>query len=169
MDEVELRRFLSEHYQRLVGAVALVTGDLASAEDAVQEAIVRAWERSERGEEIAALDRWVAAVAMNLSRSRFRRLRVERLARPRLLDPATTEDPTGERLDVVRALAALPRRQREVAVLRYFLDLPTADIASAMGTSEGTVKSQLFKARAHLADALALHEDDEENSHAEHR
>jgi RNA polymerase sigma-70 factor, ECF subfamily len=169
VDEVELRRFLSEHYQRLVGAVALVTGDLASAEDAVQEAIVRAWERSERGDEIAALDRWVAAVAMNVSRSRFRRMRVERLARPRLVDPGATEGPTGDRLDVVRALTALPRRQREVAVLRYFLDLSTSDIAAEMRTSEGTVKSQLFKARAHLADALALTEDDQENSHAEHR
>jgi RNA polymerase sigma-70 factor (ECF subfamily) len=168
VDEVELRRFLNDHYSRLVGAVSLVTGDLASAEDAVQEAIVRAWERSERGDEIAALDRWVAAVAMNLSRSRFRRIRVERLARPRLAQPATTEGPTGDRLDVVRALAALPRRQREVAVLRYYLDLSTADIAAEMRTSEGTVKSQLSKARVHLADTLALR-DDQENSHAEHR
>jgi RNA polymerase sigma-70 factor, ECF subfamily len=169
VDEVELRRFLNDHYSRLVGAVSLVTGDLASAEDAIQEAIVRAWERSERGEEIAALDRWVAAVAMNLSRSRFRRIRVERLARPRLAPPTTTAGPTGERLDVVRALASLPRRQREVAVFRYYFDLSTADIAAEMRTSEGTVKSQLSKARAHLADALALRDDDQENSHAEHR
>ena len=69
MDEVELREFLRERYPRLVGAVALVTGDAASAEDAVQEAIVRAWERTERGEQIVALDRWVATVAMNLSRA----------------------------------------------------------------------------------------------------
>jgi RNA polymerase sigma factor (sigma-70 family) len=79
-----------------------------------------------------------------------------------------TEGPTGDRLDVVLALAALPRRQREVAVLRYYLDLSTADIADQMRTSEGTVKSQLSKARAHLADALAL-TDDQENNHAEHR
>ena len=168
MNEVELRDFLRERYPRLVGAVALVTGDLASAEDAVQEAIVRAWERSDRGMEIASLDRWVATVAMNLSRSRLRRLRVERLARPRLSEPPGIEAPTGDRLDVVRALAALPRRQREVTVLRYYLDLSTAEIATEMHTSEGTVKSQLSKARAHLADALAL-TDDQENSHAEHR
>jgi len=169
VDEVELRRFLGEHYPHLVGAVALVTGDLASAEDAVQEAIVRAWERTERGDEIAALDRWVATVALNLSRSRLRRLRVERLARPKLVSPPQLEGPSGDRIDVVHALAALPRRQREVAVLRYFLDLSTAEIAHEMRTSEGTVKSQLFKARAHLADALALTDDDQENSHAEHR
>jgi RNA polymerase sigma-70 factor, ECF subfamily len=169
VDEVELRDFLREHYARLVGAVALVTGDLASAEDAVQEAIVRAWERSDRGQEILALDRWVAAVAMNLSRSGLRRLRVERLARPRIADPSSIEGPNADRIDVVRALAALPRRQREVAVLRYYLALSTTEIADQMRTSEGTVKSQLFKARAHLAEALALDESDQENSHAEHR
>jgi RNA polymerase sigma-70 factor (ECF subfamily) len=169
VDEVELPNFLRERYPRLVGAVALVTGDLASAEDAVQEAIVRAWERNDRGEQIASLDRWVAAVAMNVSRSRLRRLRVERLARPRLTEPSWIEAPTGDRLDVARALAALPRRQREVTVLRYFLDMTTAEIADEMRTSEGTVKSQLFKARAHLAERLALTDDDQENSHAEHR
>jgi len=169
VDEVELRSFLRERYPRLVGAVALVTGDLASAEDAVQEAVVRAWERSERGAQIASLDRWVAAVAFNLSRTRLRRLRVERLARPRLAGPTVQEAPTGDRVDVALALAALPRRQREVAVLYYFLDLGTAEIADDMHTTEGTVKSQLFKARAHLADALALTDDDQENTHAEHR
>ena len=169
VDEVELREFVRERYPRLVGAVALVTGDAASAEDAVQEAIVRAWERTERGEQIAALDRWVAAVALNLSRSRLRRLRVERLARPKLV-AAPPAQPSGDRVDIARALAELPRRQREVAVLRYVLDLGTEEIAKQMRTSEGTVKSQLFKARAHLADALSLVEDpDEENSHAEHR
>ncbi len=169
VDEVELREFLRERYPGLVGAVALVTGDAASAEDAVQEAIVRAWERTERGEQIVALDRWVAAVALNLSRSRLRRLRVERLARPRLVAAPPTQ-PSGDRVDIARALAGLPRRQREVAVLRYVLDLSTEEIARQMRTSEGTVKSQLFKARAHLAEALSLVEDtDEENSHAEHR
>ena len=169
VDEVELREFLRERYPRLVAAVALVTGDAASAEDAVQEAIVRAWERTERGEQIAALDRWVAAVALNLSRSRLRRLRVERLARAKLV-AAPPVQPSGDRVDIARALAELPRRQREVAVLRYVLDLSTQEIAKQMRTSDGTVKSQLFKARAHLADALSLVEDpDEENSHAEHR
>ena len=106
---------------------------------------------------------------MNLSRSRLRRLRVERLARPRLV-AAPPVQPSGDRIDVARALADLPRRQREVAVLRYLVDLSTEEIAKQMHTSEGTVKSQLSKARAHLAETLSLVEDnDEENSHAEHR
>src|SRR5439155_8341300 len=144
VDEVELREFLRERYPRLVGAVALVTGDVASAEDAVQEAIVRAWERTERGEQIVALDRWVAAVAMNLSRSRLRRLRVDRLARPRLL-AAPSVQPSGDRIEVARALAVLPRRQREAAVLRCLVDLSTGEIAKEMRTSAGTGKSELYK------------------------
>jgi RNA polymerase sigma-70 factor (ECF subfamily) len=167
MDEADIRVFLRDEYPRLVAAVALVAGDVATAEDAVQEAIVRAWERSERGEHIDALDRWVAAVAMNLSRSRLRRLRVERLARPRLVVAATADPPSGDAIDVRDALAALPRRQREAAVLRYYLDLPTNEIARSMRTSEGTVKSQLSKARAHLAEALGATEGDEEPDHAD--
>jgi len=168
VDETDVRLFLRDGYPRLVGAVALVTGDVATAEDAVQEAVVRAWERSERGEQIVALDRWVAAVAMNLSRSGLRRLRVERLARPRLVAASTIDAPSDDVVDVRRALAALPRRQRETAVLRYYLDLSTEEIAKAMSTSEGTVKSQLSKARRHLADALTPRDGaDEEPHHAE--
>jgi RNA polymerase sigma-70 factor (ECF subfamily) len=167
VDETEIRLFLRDTYPRLLGAVALVTGDLATAEDAVQEAIVRAWERTERGERIEALDRWVAAVAMNLSRSRLRRLRVERLARPRLVAAATTDEPSGDAIDVRGALAALPRRQREATVLRYYLDLSTAEIAHLMKTSEGTVKSQLSKARAHLAGSLGVTNGNEEPDHAD--
>jgi len=166
VDETEIRLFLRESYPRLLGAVALVTGDLATAEDAVQEALVRAWERSERGERIEVLERWVAAVAMNLSRSRLRRLRVERLARPRLVAAATTDGPSSDATDVRGSLAALPRRQREATVLRYYLDLSTAEIADLMKTSEGTVKSQLSKARAHLAHALEI-DNDQEQDHAD--
>ncbi len=167
MDETELRQFLREDYPRLVGAVALVTGDLATAEDAVQEAVARAWERTERGQPIAALDRWVAAVAMNLSRSRLRHLRVERRARHLLVQPASVEAPNADAVDVRSALQDLPHRQREVVVLRYYLDLDTAQVAEAMGTSAGTVKSQLAKARRHLADVLAIPDGDEEQWHAD--
>ncbi|MEP6759688.1 MAG: sigma factor, partial [Actinomycetota bacterium] len=110
MDEADVRLFLRDGYARLVGAVALVTGDLSTAEDAVQEAVVRAWERTDRGEQIVALDRWVAAVAMNLSRSGLRHLRIERLARPRLVAVATVDASSEDALDVRRALASLPRR-----------------------------------------------------------
>ena len=64
-------------------------------------------------------------------------------------------------------MSRLPRRQREAAVLRFYLDLRTHQIAAAMGTSQGTVKSQLAKARAHLAAALGIPDGDEEPRHAD--
>jgi RNA polymerase sigma-70 factor (ECF subfamily) len=162
VDEVAIREFLHTAYPRLVAAVALACGSRPAAEDAVQEALLRSWERSEKGQEIDSLEAWVTTVAMNLSRSGLRRLRSERRARTRLAVPRSLE-PDAERLDVERALSTLPRRQREAVVLRYYLQLDTREIAGALGINEGSVKSTLFRARAALAAALELDQDEEAN------
>jgi RNA polymerase sigma-70 factor (ECF subfamily) len=160
LDETEIREFLRVGYPRVVAAVALVSGSRPAAEDAVQEALLRAWERSERGDEIDSLPRWVTTVALNLTRSGIRRAIAERRARRRLVAASTggVPGPSGDRLDVDRALAGLPRRQREVAVLRYLLDMDTREAAEAMSVNEGTVKSQLAHARRALAAALRIEE-----------
>jgi RNA polymerase sigma factor (sigma-70 family) len=166
VDEIALREFLHTRYPRLVAGIALACGSRAAAEDAVQEAMLRAWERSERGEDVESMIAWVTAVALNLSRSGLRRLRTERRARRRLPDPASIEDPAAgaqRTVDVERALASLPRRQREAVVLRYYLQLDTREVAAALRVSEGTVKSTLFRARAALADALGVEEPEEAN------
>ena len=80
LDDTTIREFLRDDYPRLVNAVALLTGDLPAAEDAVQEALVRAWIRSDRGDVIDSLPAWVAVVAMNLTRSGWRRATAERRA-----------------------------------------------------------------------------------------
>ena len=134
-----------------------------AAEDAVQEALLRAWERSEKGEEIHSLEGWVTTVALNLVRSGLRRMRSERRARARLPAPALRESSTADRIDVDRALATLPRRQREVAVLRYYLQMSTREVASALELDEGTVKSTLFRARAALGAALGIDDNEEAN------
>ena len=150
-------------YPRLVAAVALVSGSRPAAEDAVQEALLRAWERSERGEEIDSLPAWVTTVSLNLARSGLRRVLAERRARARLgrTDPAEHEE--ADRVDLERALAALPRRQREAVVLRYYLGMDTSEVARVLRVSEGTVKSTLFRARAALARALGVPETEEAN------
>jgi RNA polymerase sigma factor (sigma-70 family) len=142
-----------------VNAVALASGSYAAAEDVVQEALVRAWMRSERGERLESLPAWVAAVALNLTRSGWRRAMAERRARGRSLQRSVSAvHPSEEQIDVARALEALPRRQREVAVLRYLLEMSTSEVAAALGITEGTVKSSLARARAHLVEALAVHD-----------
>jgi len=163
VDEVALREFLHTSYPRLVAAVALACGSRPAAEDAVQEALLRAWERSEKGHEIDSLEGWVTTVALNLARSGLRRIRSERRARARLDTSGVGEPPTADRIDVERALTALPRRQREVAVLRYYLQLDTREVASALQIDEGTVKSSLSRARVALAQELGIDEDEEAN------
>ena len=156
IDEAELERFVREDYPRLVHAIAMVAGDLSTAEDLVQEALARALDRS--GQHIEELPNWVAAVALNLSRSRWRRLAIERRVRSQYQRPDISE-PTAAidaRVDVERALSELPRRQREVAVLRYLLGLSTRDVASVLGVGEGTVKNSLSKARTTLAARLGI-------------
>jgi RNA polymerase sigma-70 factor (ECF subfamily) len=163
VDEVALREFLHTSYPRLVAAVALVCGSRPAAEDAVQEALLRAWERSERGEEIESLHAWVTTVALNQARSGIRRVMAERRARSRLGHEPVVGTPTGDRIDVERALSTLPRRQRETLVLRYYLQLDTREVAAALGVNEGTVKSTLFRARAALADMLNIKDTEEAN------
>ena len=90
-------------------------------------------------------------------------MRSERRARARLHTPALGEPPTADRIDVDRALAKLPRRQREVAVLRYYLQLDTREVASALELNEGTVKSTLSRARTALALTLGIEENKEAN------
>lgn len=148
MDDDELSRFLSGPYRSILRAVVLVTGDVPSAQDAVHEAIARAWERRR---DIQSLDRWVVTTALNLARSRHRKLRREAFA--------PIPDRAGAAIDEVavdfeRAIAALPSRQREVVVLHYLLDLPVAEVALVLGLSEGGAKHALFRARASLAPAL---------------
>jgi RNA polymerase sigma factor (sigma-70 family) len=135
--------------------VALVCGSLPAAEDAVQEALLRGWTLSSRGEPIEHPASWVVTVALNLARSGVRRRIAERRTRARMVQRAKpVPEPSGDRVDVRRALLTLPRRQREVAVLRYFLEMDTREVASVLRIGEGTVKSTLARARTALAAQL---------------
>jgi RNA polymerase sigma-70 factor (ECF subfamily) len=153
LDEYAIREFLHTAYPLLVAAIGLLSGSRAVAEDAVQEGLARAWERSERGEDIRNLGAWVTTVALNLSRSGLRRLRIERRARDHSVARGSDE-PSPLRVDVERSVAALPRRQREVVVLHYFLGLEVREIAEVLRVHDGTVKTSLHRARAALARSL---------------
>jgi RNA polymerase sigma factor (sigma-70 family) len=171
LNEAEIREFLAADYGRLVNGLALVCVSRAQAEDAVQEALARAWERTERGQHIESPRAWVAAVAANQLRDGFRRVIAERRARRRLGwrgDAPQAAEPglaaAERRTDVGKALRGLPARQREVAVLRYWLDLEVAEIAAALGIPEGTAKSALHRARRSLAAALHVNDEEEERT-----
>ena len=164
MSEAAIRSFVESDYPRVVTGLALMTGSRTLAEDAVNEAMARAWERLDRGRSIDSVPAWITTVSMNLTRSGLRRARVERRAKAYLEASAATQPETNaDRVDVERALSALPRRQREATILRYYLDLRVEDVAKAMGISEGTAKSTLAKARVKLAEQLDVAEEAEEH------
>jgi RNA polymerase sigma-70 factor (sigma-E family) len=114
-----------------------ILGDRGDAEDVAQEALARAVQRWSR-----LVDRpegWVSRVASNLAIDRYRR---RRHAQPTPTGPLGVVDPhLGERGDLVAALRRLPKRQREVVVLRYLADLSESQVAVELGCSVGTVKS----------------------------
>jgi RNA polymerase sigma-70 factor (ECF subfamily) len=155
----EIEDFVTTSLPRLVAGLTVMTGSRAAAEDVVCEALARAWERSARGEHIESLPAWVTTVATNLARSGVRRLRTElRWRRSAQRNDGPDAD---EVADVSRAVRALPRRQREAAVLHYYLDLDVVEVARLLGVSEGTVKTNLFRARHKLALALGLGQTEE--------
>ncbi len=147
LTEAEARRFIAGPYASIVSVVTLAAGSRPAAEDAVQEALARAWERGG----VDDLDKWVLVVALNLSRSRWRRLSREVPLTEAAL-PAVEANPHD--VDLLRALKELPRRQREVAVLHYLMDLSVGEIATLTRLSTGGVKHALFRARRSLAAVL---------------
>jgi len=146
------------HYAALVREAALLVGDVATAEDVVQDcfiAVHRAWWRV-RDTSTAVF--YLRRSVINKSRSVLRRRAVAG-RHPLLPEPAlpSAEDSAlaAVQLAAVRAaLRALPARQREVLVLRYYADLPETQIAAVLGISRGSVKVHAARARNALRAAL---------------
>lgn len=154
-----IEAFVASEYGRVVSTVALLVGDRHRAEEAVQEAIIKAW----TGEhEVRNLRGWVTQVALNQVRSAARRSGAEARAYGRLGPSVATSapGPVPDRVAVADALDDLPDRQREVAVLFYYGDLSVGEIAALLEVSEGTVKTSLFRARAALARSLGSDDPD---------
>lgn len=137
-------------------------GGRQQAEDAVQEALVRAWQRRATGEPVTSWEAWLATTAANAVRMELRTRDAERRALGRLATAgaasaaddghdATRDLVTGDLGDAVRRL---PAREREVVVLHYVADLPVAEIAGRLGVAPGTVKRALHDARRRLAARL---------------
>jgi RNA polymerase sigma-70 factor (sigma-E family) len=141
------------HHLELVRLALLMTGDLAAAEDVVQDAfeqLHRRWPSLQRQDSGLA---YVRSSVLNGCRSVHRRARVARRHAPRLAElPATGADTAaGERSDLMAALLGLPRRQREVLVLRYYADLDVAEVAATLRIGPSTVRSTATRGLAALA------------------
>jgi RNA polymerase sigma-70 factor (ECF subfamily) len=148
--------FFDAHHERLLRAMYLATGDRHEADDLAQEAMVRVYERWDRVRQLDDPVGYLYRTALNLRRSRLRRLAI---AARRLLPggPKPETDPVqsaDERDALRRALAALPEGQREAVVLVEWLGMTDADAGAVLGISPGAVRVRLTRARAALRPIL---------------
>jgi RNA polymerase sigma factor (sigma-70 family) len=132
-----------------------ILGSREEAEDVAAETLARAqlmWTRL-----AAQPEPWVVTVASRLALDRWRRL--SRSQPVRGVGAGTADAASGERIDLVRALQRLSRRQRDVVVLRYLADRPETEVATALGCSLGTVRTHAARGLAALREALTPRED----------
>jgi RNA polymerase sigma-70 factor (sigma-E family) len=149
-EELEFRQYVLARRDMLLREAYLLTGDVHLAEDLVQSTLAKAYVAWRKVTACDLPDAYVRRILINTNNSAHRRRRVGELltgAVPEVRapgggmgDPASTD-----RLDLLRALLALPKRQRTAVVLRYWADLPEAEVAEVMGCSVGAVRSQAFR------------------------
>lgn len=143
-ERTELRdfdAFCRHMHGGLVGSMTLYCGDPVEAEDFAQEALARAYRDWQKVSQMASPEAWVHRTAMNVAHSWYRRRRP---------DPQPTVEPgavpTEEALELRAAVRRLPRRQRQVIVLRFYLDWSVAATAEALAIAPGTVRASTAQA-----------------------
>lgn len=146
-------------YRRLVVQMYAFCGDQAEAEDAVQDAFVKAIGSARSFERLDNPEAWLRTVAMNTLRNRWRRAKVLRGLTPKLPGVGHVVELSPDRVALVAALGRLPVDLRAVVVLHHIADLPVAEVAHTLQIPEGTAKTRLVKARAMLAALLSDHEE----------
>lgn len=158
-DEAVTRLFAA-HYRSLVRLATLLLHDQGAAEDIVQDGYVALHGRWARLRDTDKALGYLRTSVVNRCRSALRHRRVVEThlatSRPRTDVPSAETNALDQlRHDaVVTALRALPPRQREAVVLRYYAELSEAETAEAMGVSRGAVKSHTFRGLAALKQSL---------------
>ena len=145
-----------------MGQIYAICGNAAEAQDCVQEAFVRAWDKRRSLNADHAPEAWVRTVAYRLAVSRWRRTRRALGPPDRAHRTCTPPEPDITRVALARALQQLPAAQRRAIVLYHLCDLPVSEVAAELGVPVGTVKARLSRGRAALATLLT---DAEEVSH----
>jgi RNA polymerase sigma-70 factor (sigma-E family) len=152
------------HALRLIRLAHIMLGDRGSAEDIVQEAFCGLYRRWGQLSDSGKAERYLHSSVLNGCRSALRR-KTTRRTTPSAQPPLDSMQIPGdsaeaavlsgeERRQVMAAVRRLPPRQREALVLRYYLDLPEADIAATMGIGQSTVRSATHRALVSLARML---------------
>jgi RNA polymerase sigma-70 factor, ECF subfamily len=166
MVEERLEEWLEDGYAGSFRTACLILGNRADAEEAVQEAFLRAWRFRDSLTSVPSIKPWLYRVVVNSCYSKLRQEiphRDRRAGDAQLSglastdsDPATLAHRSEVAETVLTALQRLPVSLRVPIVLRYYADLSERDIALAIGRRPGTVKSRLHEARRRLAEDPAM-------------
>jgi RNA polymerase sigma-70 factor, ECF subfamily len=146
--------FYRDTSRRLLRYAYGLTGDPTEAQDLVQEAYARAWQRWRRLSGYEDPEAWLRLVVNRLSTDRWRRLGVRRSRAASVALAASAAPPSEDTVLLVQAMRTLPVAHRRALALHYLLDRSVAEIAAETGASTGTVKSWLSRGRSGLAAAL---------------
>jgi RNA polymerase sigma-70 factor (ECF subfamily) len=150
----EFTDFYAAAFGRLVGQLYAMTGDRTEAQDAVQEAFVRAWSHRGKLDSLGSPEAWVRTTAWHIAVSRWHRARLGRRLLRAQPQPLPAQGPGPDRVALINALRKLPAEQRRTIVLYHLCDLTVGQIAAETGVAAGTVKARLARGRAALAPYL---------------
>ncbi|GAB2563580.1 SigE family RNA polymerase sigma factor [Kribbella endophytica] len=139
--------------RRLLRVALMLAGNVHTAEDLVQTVFARAHRKWKRIGRLEHPEAYLRTMVVNEFLSWRRRLKNRELPLAELDETPSTEDVSGRQVErdaAWRLLAKLPRRQRAVLVLRYYEDLPDDEIASVLGCTASTVRSNAARGLAAL-------------------
>lgn len=152
--------FFAESYEPLLRALYLVTGDSDEAEELAQEACFRVYERWERLRGTANPGGYAYRAALNMRRSRLRRLATAARRTFRRIEPDALRS-VDERDAIRRALAAIPASQREALVLLDWVGLSDREAAEILRVRPDAVRMRASRARQKLRRQMGRGDDDE--------
>lgn len=155
MDREEFTTFYTATFHRLVGQLYAMTGDRLEAQDAVQEAFIRAWARRARFDRDGAPEGWIRVTAWRIAVSRWRRAKDGRRLMELAAPTERVDGPSPDRIAFADALSKLPAEQRRALVLYHLCDLSIEQIAAETGAPAGTVKAKLARGRAAITPLLS--------------
>lgn len=158
-DVEDLDALYAASYRRLVVQMYAICGDLADAEDAVQEAFITALRKRRTLRSVHNPEAWIRTVALRRLHGGWRHLAVVRRHQAMQREPEPAVGVGPEHVALVTALGLLDPGQREVVVLHHLGDLSVAEIADQLGIPVGTVKSRLSRGRERLGELLTEREE----------
>lgn len=164
-DDQSFAELVNRYEQAVLNLAYYMLHDPAEAEDAAQEAFLRAYRNLSRYDCGRSFKTWVMSIASNHCIDRLRRRHFQKFSLDEILPthPAlSSREPGPEEYTIEtersramsRLLETLPPKYRSVVILYYWYEMSCTEIADSLDVQEGTVKSRLFRARRQLADSL---------------